>query len=440
SSPFQPPVSQERAILETFFHALSQFAFDKAKDQVEKERDSRKTLAQMSMWVSVLNSLSHLASAEKIYFSLAFIARKFFRKDTLRDMYKTLLVELKKTSEVTPVASHSVLLVEGSLLAELSRHLTQFVQARMELMDFYEVMASIAVSPVVNYTDLVIMVDELIHRHQNCFHHPILDPVKSSFSFEVEILLHSLRAQCEMCELKFLPSLLHLHASHTKLTSWSQLLPALNSKESLFSSGPKKQMETPFLYLWISKLHAALVSKFTLYFYPVLTEQTTTADMKVLTARATVDYIAKITAFQRRSDALNVSVLLDARGLDSYSSDGYHFPQDKRDQPAGLGAFPAVVSFPGERPLEHWPNIISIMMDRAHAQDLASAEKVVYFFDNRVQSTYFLTRIDSRLTLVVIFNSKRNEKDSYITSFMSDMALHLRNTKVFAMLKPGAKA
>ncbi|EDO29135.1 predicted protein [Nematostella vectensis] len=260
SSPFQPPVSQERAILETFFHALSQFAFDKAKDQVEKERDSRKTLAQMSMWVSVLNSLSHLASAEKIYFSLAFIARKFFRKD---------------------------------------------------------------------------------------------------------------------------------------------LSTSLSIKKSLFSSGPKKQMETPFLYLWISKLHAALVSKFTLYFYPVLTEQTTTADMKftlyfypvlteqtttadmkVLTARATVDYIAKITAFQRRSDALNVSVLLDARGLDSYSSDGYHFPQDKRDQPAGLGAFPAVVSFPGERPLEHWPNIISIMMDRAHAQDLASAEKVVYFFDN----------------------------------------------------------
>ena len=33
-SPSQPPISREQALLESFFHALSQFAFDKAKDQV----------------------------------------------------------------------------------------------------------------------------------------------------------------------------------------------------------------------------------------------------------------------------------------------------------------------------------------------------------------------------------------------------------------------
>ena len=33
-SPSIPPISREQALLETFFHALSQFAFDKAKDQV----------------------------------------------------------------------------------------------------------------------------------------------------------------------------------------------------------------------------------------------------------------------------------------------------------------------------------------------------------------------------------------------------------------------
>ena len=29
-----PPISREQALMESFFHALSQFAFDKAKDQV----------------------------------------------------------------------------------------------------------------------------------------------------------------------------------------------------------------------------------------------------------------------------------------------------------------------------------------------------------------------------------------------------------------------
>ena len=33
-SPSLPPISREQALLESFFHALSQFAFDKAKDQV----------------------------------------------------------------------------------------------------------------------------------------------------------------------------------------------------------------------------------------------------------------------------------------------------------------------------------------------------------------------------------------------------------------------
>ena len=33
-SPSIPPISREQALMESFFHALSQFAFDKAKDQV----------------------------------------------------------------------------------------------------------------------------------------------------------------------------------------------------------------------------------------------------------------------------------------------------------------------------------------------------------------------------------------------------------------------
>lgn len=50
-------------------------------------------------------------------------------------------------------------------------------------------------------------------------------------SLEVDILHHALQAQCDMTEWKFLPSLLHLNESHSKLATWGQLLPALSSKE-----------------------------------------------------------------------------------------------------------------------------------------------------------------------------------------------------------------
>lgn len=46
---------------------------------------------------------------------------------------------------------------------------------------------------------------------------------------------------------------------------------------------------------------------------------------------------------------------------------------------------------------------------------------------------------DPRMTLVVIFDSKKSEKDSHITNFVSDLALQLRCNKVFANLKPNAK-
>jgi hypothetical protein len=52
----------------------------------EKERDTKKTslaynISTSALWQSFMNILSHLAGAEKIYFSLSFIAKKLFRKD-----------------------------------------------------------------------------------------------------------------------------------------------------------------------------------------------------------------------------------------------------------------------------------------------------------------------------------------------------------------------
>ena len=52
-------------------------------------------------------------------------------------------------------------------------------------------------------------------------------------------------------------------------------------------------------------------------------------------------------AFIRRSDALSVNMLLDTHQLELYQGHGYHFPYDMKEKPSGLGAFPAIFSFPG---------------------------------------------------------------------------------------------
>ena len=52
-------------------------------------------------------------------------------------------------------------------------------------------------------------------------------------------------------------------------------------------------------------------------------------------------------AFIRRSDAFSVCMLLDTHQLEPYQGHGYHLPYDIKEKPSGLGAFPAVFSFPG---------------------------------------------------------------------------------------------
>lgn len=68
------PVPRERAILESFFTQLGMFSFDRAKDYVEKERDSSKSAG--AIWAALLAALAHLAAAEKLYHNMTFLGQK----------------------------------------------------------------------------------------------------------------------------------------------------------------------------------------------------------------------------------------------------------------------------------------------------------------------------------------------------------------------------
>ena len=79
-----PPVSREQAFLETYFECLSQFAFDKARESCDKEREQRSLPG--SVWGQMIGCLTQLALAEKTYASLQFLRQKLFgsHKDNLK--------------------------------------------------------------------------------------------------------------------------------------------------------------------------------------------------------------------------------------------------------------------------------------------------------------------------------------------------------------------
>ncbi|KAK1169181.1 KICSTOR complex protein C12orf66-like [Acipenser oxyrinchus oxyrinchus] len=436
------PVPVEQAVLQTFFSQLGIFSYDRAKDYVEKEKESSKTAG--ASWASVLAALAHLAAAEKAYHNMTFLGQKlggqsfFSRKDSIRTIYTSLHNELKKVvmtgrNAVGGTAPHL-----EELLSHLSEQLCYFIQARMEIADFYEKMYSLSSQKSVNSEELVSTLESVLHKYSSRFHHPILSPLESSFQLEVDVLTQLLKCQAQISEWKFLPSLLNLHSAHSKLHNWGQIFEKQReTRKHLFGGQIQKAVQPPHLFLWLLKFKNILLAKFSFYFHEALSRQTTLSEMKTVTAKTAPDYFGKISSFIRKYDVVNVSLIFDNRGSESFQGHGYHHPHSYREAPKGVDQYPAVVSLPNDRPVMHWPNVIMIMSDRA--ADLNMLDKVVHFFDDKVQSTYYLTRPEPHFTIIVIFESKKSEKDSHFISFLQELSSSLKNSKPFSSLKPGSK-
>lgn len=447
------PVPRERAILESFFTQLGVFSFDRAKDYVEKENAGSRSSG--ALWGALLAGLAHLAAAEKAYHHMTFLGQKlgsqsfFSRKDSIRSIYTSLYNELRKVvtmgrhsqlgSVPLPPASSSSQQLE-ELLSHLSEQLCHFTQARVEMADLYEKMHSLGAQKSIDSEELLNTLEAFLLRYRAKFHHPILGRVEEGFQTEVEVVTQLLRCQAHISEWHFLPALLGLHAANTKLVAWGQLFQRQKEthRKHLFGGQSQRTAQPPHLYLWLQRFQAALLAKFSFYFHEALGRQTAPADMRALTARTTPDYHGKICAFIRKHDASNVSLVFDNRGLESFQGHGYHHPHSYREAPKGVEQFPAVVSLPsGERPLTHWPNVIMMMGDRA--AELNTLDKVVHFYDDKVQSTYYLSRPEPHFTLVVIFDGRKSEKDLHIAAFLQEICGSLRNSKPFSTLKPGSK-
>lgn len=436
------PVPKERAVLESYFTQLGIFSFDRAKDYVEKEKDNNKSAG--AIWASLLAALAHLAAAEKAYHNMTFLGQKiggqsfFSRKDSIRTIYTSLYNELKKVVTTGRNAAGGTAPYLEDLLSHLAEQLCFFIQARMEIADFYEKMHTLGSQKSINSEELVNTLDSVVQKYSSRFHHPILSGLESSFQVEVDVLTQLLRCQAQISEWQFLPSLLNLHSAHSKLHTWGQGFERQReTRKHLFGGQVQKAVQPPHLFLWLLRLRNALLAKFGFYFHEALGRQTTLSEMKALTAKTSPDYFGRISGFIRKHDAVNVSLIFDNRGSESFQGHGYHHPHSYREAPKGVDQFPAVVSLPSDRPVTHWPNVIMIMSDRA--AELNTLDKVVHFYDDKVQSTYYLTRPEPHFTIIVIFDSKKSEKDSHIVSFLQEVSSSLRNSKPFTYLKPGSK-
>ena len=66
--------------------------------------------------------------------------------------------------------------------------------------------------------------------------------------------------------------------------------------------------------------------------------------------------------------------------------------------------------------------MVSLLQDR---EDCLANEKIVYFYDETSQTTYFLSKADMRINFIAIFKGKKNERDSYVVNFFQGIGFDL---------------
>ena len=433
----QKPISHECAFLETYFYSIAQFQFDRAHEFAEKERASHD--ASKPLWSGLITSLLTLANTEKSYFAMAFIQKGIFNK-TLKSVYLALTNDLSNliTSALSPRGTEALAL-------ELCKQINQFAQARLKMIDFYEYFIKCKWGHVFNTKEIIEEIHVVINMFTKAFHHPVLDPVKTSFNFETEILSTLLYTELRLGEWEFLESLLTLRECQSKLHAWRLLSPSSSVKEQLLASftyksfftrsSKKQQIDTPALYQWLQLFHLHILSKFSFYFYTTLNSQAASPDLKGSLSKNSIDYVAKLMSFQRKTDAHSVSLVLDASSKDKvFKGHGYHMDNTLIDPPTGINSYPSVVSIPENISKEHWPNIISMLTDRIN--DLNTTDRIAFLHDSRLECSYFVIKVDVRMTLVVVYKIKKKEKDSYIQNFLLEMRTNLSHDKLFQMVRP----
>ncbi|KAK6959961.1 KICSTOR complex protein [Biomphalaria glabrata] len=443
--PNNSSVTHEESVLEHYFQLLSQSNFDKAKELVDNEKDGHK-FSTAASWGETLQCLSQLATAERSYCNLVFLGQKRFTqivrsKDSAKSIYSMLLQEFQRME--TFLLPHgdrerSSSAETDKLLAHISGQLSFFVRGRLKMIEFFEQLSSLgSLKQWMNFEDLVMILEEIVKDHMKGFHHPLVVSLKTVFCLECESLCHMLNAQIKISSWNFLQATMELYQAHAKLNEWGSKIP-IKEVKSTFGRSSSKSSPYPPIYTWMYKLKGHLLSKFGIYFYGVLGKQTIPIELKANLSKAPEDIFNRIQAFHKKSDASNIYLILDTQNLQCPVGDGgYHHPQKYVEERVGLASYQPIFSFPGERSIyqPHWPNIIMLV---DHSRD--QIDKIYFFMEKRPQSSYFISQIEPKIFLVVIFEGKKNEKDSGINTFMLDLSSQLRCQTIMSSLKNFARS
>ncbi|XP_025407261.1 KICSTOR complex protein C12orf66-like [Sipha flava] len=405
--------SQEE-IVRTFFAQLSQSNYDKAKDFMEKQR----SVSLNNVWPkSLFDILCDFALAEKNYSDTNFEPAKnkmLARKEDenyLDFVYKTLFQDLEKLQAE----------VDDSFVTKLITSLLYYISVRLELLKFYDKLYEIGLSNnYINFGELVEIVERIQNEFQNL---PPVDGVLRILHYELDCMKHLFKCHEHLQNWLYLESLLSLKKGSDAIILWEKCYQ--NKETWRFGSLFMSKNTLPALVLWFKRFKLMTVSKFTLYFYGVLLQQSTLQEMKNICNSCNLQFFTKMQQLQKKSEAQCVLLVFDTSELSNYRGPGYWSPV--RDLVDPYIKYQIMLSFPKVPvKLDVLEKIISENNNKESTMnkiELITLENVAYL----------LMRVDVRITFIMFYTSKpKNEEREKANAFefVSQLRCHRLFTSV----------
>eukprot|EP01119_Soliformovum_irregulare_P007725 TRINITY_DN2017_c0_g1_i1.p1 TRINITY_DN2017_c0_g1~~TRINITY_DN2017_c0_g1_i1.p1 ORF type:complete len:416 (+),score=114.53 TRINITY_DN2017_c0_g1_i1:3-1250(+) len=325
---------------------------------------------------------------------------------------------------------------DATAFTKLVNESMALVRVRRDLSLIYRVLALCESTP--NYEELVKSC-LVIKRQAETLHTPVISHLKKNVVFEAEVFSLLLGAQSGLAHMDFTNVIVKLVLARNLIEDWRV--------EFQQDSASSKGISTGWSWGWLTHLHGLLISKTSLYFFPILRreEELTGGDYKSfhqLLSKSEINFFGLIESFAAKTEVENISLIVDTQRLKVehnviFSPDGYvarspdYVVQD--ETPMGIRAWVPAFSYPKEAPVDsHWPNIVSVIYE--HMEYLNRLRDPLYFYDRKVQCTYFLAKVEPEVLLAVIYDRRKDSKDTALLELFNHITNSLRLIKLYETL------
>ncbi|ORX45674.1 hypothetical protein DM01DRAFT_1339903 [Hesseltinella vesiculosa] len=396
------------------------------------------------------NVLVKLINCENLYSQLSFMKPKWFmRKDSmLNSMYTYLADDASK--ELNAIYPTLLSQEDRDTISTVLQGIIDLCTVRQGLISIYQ---RLAASQAMVLPALLKDLDHFTGLPLS----PRLDFLGVSVEQELRVMTKLLQSHVAITDYAFQNACINVFNCRQTLTDWkhqcqAQVYPEktpLNqeTKDSsswpfgLFASAESKATKLgegwPPTIRWHEKYMNNLNAKMTLYFYDLLLakERLLVDDdpQRSLWKGIGTDYFDRINTFRKRHGVHSIGLIYQVKSDKPFFPQGFVFDDAPYDPPQGIHSFPYIFSVPKQPPVEHMPNLISIIQG-SHAKLNDFKAGPVHFFDKKIESMYYLMRVDEHVICVLIYQEKQMQKEPATLQFMSTLVQDLRGTAVIAEL------